>query len=78
MGYRFKCKAKVLNTREEGGKNKSGKNYCFVHSAQFRCQVKLLNTPTRDMNAYSCEQIFISPILFNAKYKTFFALFTFA
>lgn len=47
-GTIFKCKAKVLNTRGRGGKNKSGKNYCFVHSAQFPCQVKLLNTPTRD------------------------------
>ena len=55
----FKCKAKVLNTRERGGKNKSGKNYPFVHSAQLRCQVKILNTPTRDMNVYSYEQSFI-------------------
>ena len=44
----FKCQAKVLNTRGRGGKNKSGKNYLFVHSAQLRCQVKVLNTPTRD------------------------------
>ena len=56
----FKCKAKVLNTRGRGGKNKSGKKYPFVHSAQLGCQVKLLNTPTRDMNVYSCEPIFIS------------------
>ena len=51
----FKCQVKVLNRAEKRGKNKSGKNYPFVHRAQFTCQVKLLNTPTRDMNAYSCE-----------------------
>ena len=59
MGYLFKCQAKVLNRAEKRGKNKSGKNYPFVHRAQLRCQVKLLNTPTRDMNAYSYEHIFI-------------------
>ena len=55
----FKCKAKVLNTMGNRGENKSGKNYLFVHSAQFPCQVKLLNTPTRDMNVYSYELSFI-------------------
>lgn len=36
-GIPFKCQVKVLNTREKKGKNKSGKNYCFVHSAQLGC-----------------------------------------
>lgn len=33
----FKCQVKVLNTMGKRGKNKSGKNYCFVHCAQLGC-----------------------------------------